>query len=82
MNMLSLPDKKYNIIYADPPWSYADKKCNGNCEDIYKTMNIYDIYNLDVRSISHEDCILFMWITYPMLQEGLQTIRSWGFKYK
>jgi len=80
--MLSLPDKKYNIIYADPPWSYADKKCNGNCEDIYKTMNIYDIYNLDVRSISHEDCILFMWITYPMLQEGLQTIRSWGFKYK
>jgi len=76
------PNKKYKIIYADPPWSYSDKKCNGNCEDHYPTMDIYDIFNLPVQNISDEDCVLFLWITYPMLKEGLQTISSWGFKYK
>ena len=38
-------DKKYNIIYADPPWSYKDKALAGNrgacCK--YPTMSIEDI---------------------------------------
>lgn len=38
--------KKYKIIYADPPWSYQDKGCNGNCASHYKTMSIQDICNL------------------------------------
>ena len=25
--MIPFPDKKYDIIYADPPWSYSDKGC-------------------------------------------------------
>lgn len=75
-------NKKYNIIYADPPWSYKDKKCNGNCESHYKTMNIKDICNLPIKRICDKDCVLFLWITYPMLKEGLQLIEAWGFKYK
>lgn len=43
--------KKYQIIYADPPWSYQDKGCNGNCEAHYKTMNIQDICNLPVGGV-------------------------------
>lgn len=39
-------DKKYNIIYADPPWSYRDKGCNGNCESHYTTMKLKNICNL------------------------------------
>ena len=35
--------KKYQIIYADPPWSYNDKGCNGNAADHYKTMSLNDI---------------------------------------
>lgn len=31
--MIPFPDKKYDIIYADPPWSYSDKGCNGNAAD-------------------------------------------------
>lgn len=75
-------DKKYNIIYADPPWSYKDKKCNGNCESHYNTMNIKDICNLPINDITNKDCVLFLWVTYPMLKEGLELIESWGFKYK
>lgn len=75
-------NKKYNIIYADPPWSYKDKKCNGNCESHYETMNIKDICNLPIKNIADKDCVLFLWVTYPMLNEGLKLIEEWGFKYK
>jgi N6-adenosine-specific RNA methylase IME4 len=75
-------DKKYQIIYADPPWSYQDKKCNGACEFHYATMKIDDICNLPVKTIADKDCVLFMWVTYPMLKEGLKLIEAWGFKYK
>lgn len=75
-------DKKYNIIYADPPWSYKDKKCNGNCEQHYNTMNIKEICDLHINQIASKDCTLFLWVTYPMLQEGMEVIKQWGFKYK
>lgn len=75
-------DKKYSIIYADPPWRYNDKKCNGACETHYTTMNISDIQKLPVNSISNKDSVLFMWTTYPMLREALSVIEAWGFVYK
>ncbi len=74
--------KKYQIIYADPPWRYRDKGCNGNCEAHYKTMKIQDIASLGVDSISAKDCVLFLWTTYPMLEETLYLINQWGFRYK
>lgn len=75
-------NKKYNIIYADPPWKYIDNKCNGNCEKYYQTMNLNDICNLPISNITDNDCVLFLWCTYPMLKEGLEVIKKWGFKYK
>lgn len=74
--------KKYQVIYADPPWSYQDKGCNGNCENHYKTMSLKDICDLNVKNISETDCVLFLWATYPLLPEALTVIKSWGFKYK
>ena len=44
-------DKKYNIIYADPPWSYKDKKCNGNAAQHYNLMKDSDICALPVGYI-------------------------------
>lgn len=75
-------NKKYNIIYADPPWKYKDKTCDGCAEAHYKTMSIQDICHLRVRDICEKDCILFLWATYPMLSEALKTIEAWGFTYK
>ena len=75
---------KYNIILADPPWSYTDKALAGNrgacCK--YDVMSIEDIKNLPVNKIAEDDCILFLWVTFPMIQEGLDVIKAWGFKYK
>ncbi len=80
-----MPQKKYNIIYADPPWSYQDKGCNGNAEDHYRTMTLADICNLPINGgggIAADDCVLFMWATYPMMAEALKVIEAWGFTYK
>lgn len=74
---------KYNIIYADPPWSYDDKGLNrGGAERHYKTMDVEEIKKLQINGISQDDSILFMWATFPKLQEGLDVIKAWGFEYK
>lgn len=75
-------EKQYDIIYADPPWSYRDKGCNGACSKHYHTMNVDNICALPVASIAAKDCTLFMWATYPQMREALTVIDAWGFKYK
>lgn len=75
-------DKKYNIIYADPPWEYKESGSGNRVVHAkYPTMNIEDIKNLPVRRICEETSILFIWVTFPRLEQGLETIRAWGFEY-
>lgn len=78
-------NKKYNIIYADPPWSYRVWQ-NGmaTANSHYKTMKIEEIIAMKdtIQKISEKDCILFLWVTFPCLLEGVKTLREWGFKYK
>lgn len=52
--------KKYGIIYADPPWAYRNKHCEGNALAHYNTMRLEDICNLPVREIAAQDCVLFL----------------------
>ncbi len=81
--MIYLTQIKNTILFTQiPPWSYKDKKCNGNCESHYNTMGIDDICKLPIKNIAEKDCVLFLWVTYPMLQEGLKLIKEWGFTYK
>lgn len=78
-------DKKYNIIYADPPWHYKvySKKGEGrSAENHYPTMDIKDIKNIPVADLAADDCALFLWCTCPCLYEALETLEAWGFKYK
>ncbi len=75
-------DRKYNIIYADPPWRYNDRGVPGGAERHYKTMKLQDIQELPISRIAADDCILFIWVKFPLLQEGLDTIKAWGFEYK
>ena len=82
--MIPFPNKKYSIIYADPAWSYRDKALAGNrgagCK--YDVMSIDDIKNLPVKDLADDNCILFMWVTFPKLDECLDVIKAWSFEYK
>lgn len=73
-------DKKYNIVYADPPWRYWESG-NKNQSEHYTTMTIEDICKLPVKDIVADDSVLFLWVTYPILQEAFKVIEAWGFKY-
>ena len=79
-----LPDKKYQIIYADPPWSYRDKASSGNRGASFK-YDVQDhkwICNLPVENISDDNCVLFLWTTMPQLPNVFEVIKEWGFDYK
>jgi len=73
-------DKKYNIIYADPAWQYWSGG-NKNQSLHYPTMSIEDICALPVKNIADNNCVLFLWVTYPILQDAFKVIEAWGFKY-
>lgn len=78
-------DKKYNIIYADPPWHYRTwRDGNGTAESHYPTMKIEEIILMKdtIKKISDKNCVLFLWVTFPCLLDGLKTMKEWGFKYK
>ena len=83
--MIPLPNKKYNIIYADPPWTfktYSNRGKQKSPEQHYDCMDIKDIQSLPIKEISRDNAILFLWVTYPTLIHGIETIRHWGFDYK
>ena len=77
---IEAPKKKYNIIYADPPWQYWESG-NKNQSVHYKTMTVDEICKLPIKDISAEDSVLFLWVTYPILAEAFRVIEAWGFKY-
>ena len=61
--------KRFNIIYADPPWQYhTGNGMSGTATNHYHTMNLEEIRSLPVASIADNDCILFLWVTFPCLQ--------------
>lgn len=77
-----LPEDKYDVIYADPPWQYNFTEApNRTVEKEYPTMALKEICNIKIPSA--KDCILFLWCTSPKLYpEGNEVIKSWGFTYK
>ena len=77
--------KKYGIIYADPPWSfkhYSDKGKGRAPDNYYKCQNLEDIKKLPIADLADDNCILFMWVTYPFLQKSFEVLEAWGFQYK
>ena len=76
-------DKKYDIIYADPPWEYRNMgNIQATANSHYKTMKQKDIETLPIHNLASDNCILFLWATFPKIQEALNTIKAWGFEYK
>ncbi len=82
---MELSKKKYNIIYADPPWHFQNwnnDKAQTNPIHHYPTMTMKEIEDLPVGDIADKDCILFMWCTDPLLHKQIPIVEKWGFKYK
>ena len=80
--------KKYEIIYTDPPWQYDSSDNLGeksllNKDDNfhYPTMPLEEIKKIDVPALSADNCLLFMWVVNPMLDDGIELLKHWGFDF-
>lgn len=86
--MIPFPNKKYDIIYCDPPWKAPTKECiakksciTGDDSFHYPAMNTEDICNLPLKEITAKNCLLFLWVRSPALEDGLTVGKRWGFKF-
>ena len=79
-----LPDAKYRVVYADPPWQYNDKltASYGTAEYHYPTMKLATLKELPIQKLCEKESVLFLWATSPMIQEALELCKAWGFAYK
>lgn len=82
-----LPERKYRVIYADPPWKYAETGATtspsyGGTRWHYPSMSIDELCALPVCTLAEDDAVLFLWVTSPMLKDAFSIIRAWGFEYK
>ena len=79
-------NKKYQIVYADPPWQYNKRnnpktKFGKGAYGHYNLMTMQEIINLPVKKIAAENCALFLWVTFPYLKEQIKLFEYWGFRY-
>jgi N6-adenosine-specific RNA methylase IME4 len=76
---------RYGMIMADPPWDFSNYSEKGelkNAKHHYACMSIDDIKALPVGHLAGPDCCLFMWATWPMLPQAMETMAAWGFSYR
>jgi len=75
-----LPEGKFDVIYADPPWEYEFSLTeNREVENHYPTMTLEELKQLQIPSA--DNAVLFLWVPPPKLPEGLEVMRAWGFRY-
>lgn len=86
MTLLETPRAgSYGVIMADPPWTWRPRSEKGDArsaQNHYDCMDLAAIKALPVAEIAAKDCALFLWVTDPLLQEGIETMKAWGFTYK
>jgi site-specific DNA-methyltransferase (adenine-specific) len=78
---------KYNIIYADPPWKYNSRnnintRFGGGVFNKYSLMTMEEIKSLPISNLAEENCVLFLWCTFPYLDEQIKLFDYWGFRYR
>ena len=78
------PDKKYQIIYADPPWECKrgpDWGSGGPSKPLpYPTLSVEEIKALHVKEILKKDCHLYLWAINKYVKEAYAIANAWGFR--
>jgi N6-adenosine-specific RNA methylase IME4 len=86
VKQVALPNKRYGVIVADPEWRFEpysrETGMDRAADNHYPTSATQIIAQRDVPSIAADDCVLFLWATVPMLQDAMQVLKAWGFKYR
>jgi N6-adenosine-specific RNA methylase IME4 len=78
---------RYQIILADPPWKYNSRanhktRFRGGACGHYDLMTMEKIKSLPINGLADNNCALFLWTTFPYLEDQIKLFNHWGFKYK
>lgn len=87
-------NKKYQVIYADPPWDYkgqgvhspgkGTKKTHSSALEHYPTMTLKEMvkeFTPKLEEWCDEDCLLYMWTSSPHMNQAMKLADEWGFNY-
>jgi N6-adenosine-specific RNA methylase IME4 len=77
--------RKYGVIYADPPWSFRNWSAKGtgrNAVSHYDCLDARKLASLPVAELAATNCVLFLWAVDPLLHQAMDLIRAWGFEFK
>lgn len=88
--MSVFPNKRYQIIYADPPWYFpanygkvGKSELSGfGAELRYNLMTDKELLSLPVEDVTDTNCALFLWVVNSRLDFGIEILKQWGFSYK
>jgi len=76
-------NRKYDIIYADPPWDIGGYFVGGEHTELpYGVMPDDDIINTPVKNIASDNAILFLWCVDNKIPIISKLMEAWGFKFK
>ncbi len=77
---------RYSTIVADPPWRFQNSTGKVAPEHRrllrYPTMELQEIMDLPIASLSSAQSHLYLWVPNALLTEGLNVMKAWGFTYK
>ena len=80
---IGLPDKKYEIVYVDPPWAhYGEQNKMGAAANHYSTVPDAELLAFPMRPLLADRAVVFMWATCPRLDFGIDCLRAWGLHYR
>lgn len=78
--------RRFSTILADPPWQFQNRTGKMAPEhkrlQRYSTLDLDAIKRLPVSEIAASTAHLYLWVPNALLQEGLEVMKAWGFKYK
>jgi N6-adenosine-specific RNA methylase IME4 len=81
---VGIPEGKFRVLCADPPWAYSNSGLDQSAAGHYDTLPAAEIaerWRDDVRAVTTDESVLFLWATSPLLPEGLLVMREWGFEF-
>lgn len=75
----------YDVILADPPWTFRvwnAAKVSRHTSHKYDLMSVEEICALPVGDVAGKNAALFLWATWPNLEDAMRVIPAWGFDYR
>lgn len=82
-NDVAQPRDRYDVVLADPPWSYYGQQDKwGAAAKFYPLMTDDEIRALPIRELLRPRSVLFLWATGPRLDLAIECLTYWGLSYR